>query len=261
MVKRRSMMMLVVSIGFGLAAAWLARNWLAEYASPAQAAAADTVPVVVAALDIPFGQRIEDAHLRVIQWPKANVPKEVYNAAVDVQGKVASQRIVEGEVIVKSRIVEQLSGSTLAAIISPDKRALTVRVNDVIGVAGFLLPGNRVDVLATRKNGNKQAETRTLLKDLKVLAVDQTASPEKDKPIVVRAVTLEVDPKQAERLVEATAEGPVQLVLRNPVAVEEPAQPEPEKKQVAVRKSSVPAFDPSVTIIRGTNVDVSRVKM
>lgn len=257
MVKGRSIMLLVVSVGFGLAAAWMARNWLADYAQPAQASAPDTVPVVVAALDIPFGQRIDEAHLRVIQWPKENAPKEIFNTSGDVLGKVASQRIVEGEVVVKSRVVEQLSGSTLAAIISPDKRALTVRVNDVIGVAGFLLPGNRVDVLATRKD-NKRADTRTLLKDLKVLAVDQTASPEKDKPIVVRAVTLEVDPKQAEKLVEATAEGPVQLALRNPVTEEMP-EPAPAKKAVARR--SAPRQDPTVTVIRGTNVDVSRVKL
>lgn len=255
MVKGRSIMLLLVSVAFGLSAAWIAKNWLNEYIAPAQAQAPDTIPVVVAALDIPFGQRIEEAHIRIIQWPKENVPKEIFNTIADAQGKVASQRIVEGELVAKSRVVEQLTGSTLAAIISPNKRAITVRVNDVIGVGGFLLPGNHVDVLATRKD-SKRAETRTLLTDLKVLAVDQTASTEKDKPIVVRAVTLEVDPKDAEKLVSATVEGSVQLALRNPVA-EEPEEP----KKVAVRKAAPVVQDSSITVIRGTNVDVSRVRL
>lgn len=100
-------------------------------------------------------------------------------------------------------------------MIPEDKRALTIRVNDVIGVAGFLLPGNKVDVLNTKGNG-----TTTVLKNIKVLAVDQTARTKDNKPVIVRAVTLEVSPKEAEKLLTENSKGSIQLALRNPLTVD-----------------------------------------
>jgi pilus assembly protein CpaB len=163
----------------------------------------------------------------------------------------------------KSRAVEQFGGSTLSAVISPDKRAVTVRANDIIGVAGFLLPGNRVDVLAARvaDRSNNKVKTETVLQNLKVLAVDQTASPDRDQPVVVRAITLETDPKQAEKLFQATEEGSIQLVLRNPfdnAIISEP----PPAPPVAKHSSSPPPqsrFE-VVTTIRGTQVDIGKAK-
>jgi pilus assembly protein CpaB len=154
--------------------------------------------------------------------------------------------------------VDTLEGSTLAAMVDPEKRAVTVRVNDVIGVAGFLLPGNRVDVLASRKQNNR-AQTEILLEDLRVLAVDQVASPDKDKPLLVRAVTLEVTPKQAGKLVNATVEGTVQLALRNPAAktarvASPPSAPAPPRPAVA-------SDEPSVTFIRGSKVELTDRKL
>ena len=103
-------------------------------------------------------------------------------------------------------------------------RAMTVRVDDVVGVAGFLLPGNRVDVVAARKlQGSDRAITETILFDINVLAVDQTSSQDKNEPVVVRAVTLEMTPQQAEVLVRAREEGRIQLTLRNPT---DDAQPQ-----------------------------------
>ena len=145
-------------------------------------------------------------------------------------------------------------------------RALTVRVNDVIGVAGFLLPGNRVDVLSARKTTDRRAVTETILRNIKVLAVDQTASTEKNEPVIVRAVTLEMTPDQAEVLVKARTEGEIQLTLRNPLEAEPEPEPEPVAKPVSkpavVRR---PARKPSsssttVTVIRGTKVDTKKTK-
>jgi pilus assembly protein CpaB len=128
----------------------------------------------------------------------------------------------------------------------------------VIGVAGFLLPGNHIDVLASRKDG-KTVTTRTVLEDIKVLAVDQTASPEKDKPVVVRAVTLEMTPQEAEILVKSTQEGTLQLTLRNPLDNEQVlAKQEPEKKPVRRVKRSR-SYDANVTVIRGTDVKTTSV--
>ena len=96
-----------------------------------------------------------------------------------------------------------------ASLITPEKRAVTIRVNDVVGVAGFLLPGNFVDVISSVDSGNRQVKTTTVLENIKVLAVDQTARTDDNKPVIVRAVTLEVTPKEAEKLMTETNRGSI----------------------------------------------------
>ena len=156
--------------------------------------------------------------------------------------RVAVQPIVAGEILMRERFAASEDGSTLAALVGEKMRAVTVRVDDVIGVGGFLLPGNRVDVLAARREANQRATAETILRDVKVLAVDQTAATEKNEPVIVRAVTLEVNPEQAEILVKAKEEGSIQLTLRNPlddeVFVE--AKPPPAPAPV-VRAAPAPA--------------------
>jgi pilus assembly protein CpaB len=143
-------------------------------------------------------------------------------------GKIATFDILRGDIVRGARLSEHLGGSTLASLIAPDKRAISVRVDDVVGVGGFLLPGNRVDVLATKTTsaGSNSATSRTILENLRVLAVDQTAGTDKTQPVVVRAVTLEMTAVEAEALVTAQTEGKLQLALRNPLNL--------EKKAVAV---------------------------
>ena len=141
-------------------------------------------------------------------------------------------------------------------MIAPSKRAITVRVNDVAGVAGFLLPGNRVDVLGS-KTLNRKTTTKTILQNLKVLAIDQKSNPDKDEPVVVRAVTLEADLDESIKLVNATQEGSVQLVLRNPEDKIKLAQ---NSEKPAPKISTPRRATPTVTIIRGTSVNKSRLR-
>jgi pilus assembly protein CpaB len=145
-------------------------------------------------------------------------------------------------------------------------RAVTVRVDDVVGVAGFLLPGNRVDVVASRLDQRTRlATTETILTNLKVLAVDQTASTDKNEPVIVRAVTLEMKPDQSEAIVKAKEEGTIQLTLRNPndssVPVAKAAEPAPAP--VVVSRPAAPSGPPHalVTVIRGTVVDTTKAKL
>jgi pilus assembly protein CpaB len=254
MIKRRILPMFAAALLLGLGAAWMANGWIQARIQPAEAGNAATV--VVAALEIPFGTKIESSHIRTAEWPVGSVPEGAFSDPALVEGKIAKQAFFPGEILLQGRVAEHLGGSTLSAIIEPTKRAITVRVNDVIGVAGFLLPGNRIDVLATRKEG-KRAQTRTVLEDIKVLAVDQTASPEKDKPVVVRAVTLEMAPEEAEVLVKSTQEGTLQLTLRNPLD-KTPAK-KPESRPVK-RVASARRYDATVTIIRGVEVKTTSVK-
>jgi pilus assembly protein CpaB len=256
MIKRRVLPMFAAALLLGLGAAWMANGWIQARVQPAEAG--DAATVVVAALEIPFGAKIESSHIRTTEWPVGSVPEGAYSDPAEVEGKIAKQAFYPGEILMEGRIAEHLGGSTLSAIIEPTKRAITVRVNDVIGVAGFLLPGNRIDVLATRKEG-KRANTRTVLEDIKVLAVDQTASPEKDKPVVVRAVTLEMTPEEAEVLVKSTQEGTLQLTLRNPLDKQPTLAKKPESKP-AKRIARARDYGTNVTIIRGVEVKTTSVK-
>jgi pilus assembly protein CpaB len=264
MFKQRSVMMFVVAVGLGIGATWMANKWIQARLTPVAKVEDKTTPVVVAALEIPFAQKIEPAQLKTVPWPSASVPPGAFTEVAQVEGKIANGTIYPNEVVIEGRVVEHQGGSSLAAMVAASMRAVTVRVNDVIGVGGFLLPGNRVDVIATRKDdNNRRSHSQTILQNLRVLAVDQTAASEEDKPVVVRAVTLEMTPKQAERLVKATDEGNVQLALRNPTdesvlakAEKKPAEP----PKVAAPAPQEPAFR-HVTIIRGVKIDKSQVRL
>jgi pilus assembly protein CpaB len=256
MIKRRVLPMFAIALLLGLGAAWMANGWIQARIEPAEAGTATTV--VVAALEVPFGTKIESSHIRLAEWPIGSLPEGAFTSTDEVVGKIAKQAFFPGEILLEGRIAEHLGGSTLSSIIEPMKRAITVRVNDVIGVAGFLLPGNRIDILATRKEG-KRAHTRTVLEDIKVLAVDQTASPEKDKPVVVRAVTLEMTPKDAEILVKSTQEGTLQLTLRNPLDKKQVLAKKPESKPVK-QVARARSYTSNVTIIRGVEVKTSDIQ-
>lgn len=269
-------LMLGVSLTMALGATLLARSWMAERTAE-DGDGPDGTSVVAAAMEIPYGRTVQAADLRLMELPPEAIPDGSFNHLEDVVGRVTSQTIYQGEVILERRVAEHLGGSALAAMLEHGKRAMTVRVDDVVGVAGFLLPGNRVDVLSTqRRGGTREVESETILKNIKVLAVDQTASPERDAPVIVRAVTLEVEPPQAERLVKATQEGKVQLTLRNPLDATESAngevaepkpEPKPDPKPAArpepVRARPAPPPRPrifNVTVIRGIESSTTNVR-
>jgi pilus assembly protein CpaB len=235
----------------GLGAAWFANGWVNNRSG--QANDDNNVVVMAAAIDIPYGTKLESRHIRAVKIPKGIKPQDAVASVDELVGYVSTGDVVEGEMLIKTRFVAHDIGSTLAALISENMRAITVRVDDVVGVGGFLLPGNYVDVLATRvdRQSNK-ATTETILKKIRVLAVDQTARTNDADPVVVRAVTLEMTPVESETLSKRRAEGTIQLTLRNPndeviLAKEAPA---PVKKKRVYR---APA--PTVTVIRGTRVN------
>jgi pilus assembly protein CpaB len=241
-------LLLTLSIVFGLGAVFFAKQWMDSQTQPTtEVEVVERLPVVIAAQEVLPGTVLEDKHLSTKLLEKAWASESYFSEEQMVVGKVVSTTIFPNEIIMQQRLSVPGEGATLAAVIPEDKRAITIRVNDVIGVAGFLLPGNKVDVLNTVSYGKNSANTLTVLKDIKVLAVDQTARTNDNKPVIVRAVTLEVSPKEAEKLLTAKSKGEIQLALRNPHAIE----------QKVVRKRYVPK--PSVTIIRGTETSNVRV--
>lgn len=250
----------------GLGAAWVANNWAGRQLIPDANADANNANVVVASIVIPFGTKIEDTHIKRISLPRTAIPAGAIQEEEIAIGKIAKQSIFVGETLIEDKLTEHDGGSTLAAIIAPNMRAITLRVNDVIGVAGFLLPGNHVDILAAKRSGNS-AQTETVLQNIKVLAVDQTAATEKNEPVIVRAVTLEMTPGQSETLFAAQQQGPIQLTLRNP---KDNATIEPEPEPVVVAPAQVaPKPAPTrwraprvtrVTVIKGTKVHTEKAK-
>jgi pilus assembly protein CpaB len=258
MMKRRGTLMVMLSLVFGAAAAWSAKNWVEQRTRASNVEDAGS-SVVVAAMEVPYGTVMEGRHVKVITVPTGTSLGNHFSSVKEVEGLIASQKVLNGEVLLKERFTKSGAGSTLAALIKPDMRAVTVRVNDVVGVAGFLLPGNRVDIVAARKV-NDRATTETILMNINVLAVDQTSTQDVNEPVVVRSVTLEMTPKEAEILVRAREEGRIQLTLRNPTdefrpqlaATPEPPPPAPVAKPV---RRAPPPKAPGVTIIRGTLVD------
>jgi pilus assembly protein CpaB len=257
MFRGRALMLIALSLVIAAGATVAASRWLQSRALASQQGRPQTETVVTAAMDIPFGTKVEERHLASIEMIQGTAPRGVVHKKEDVMGKVSGGSLLAGELLIAERFAEQGQGSTLAAVVEKNMRAITVRVNDVVGVGGFLLPGNRVDLLATRDfNGRMEAETRTILQNVKVLAVDQTASTDKNEPVVVRAVTLEVKPDDAELLTKAMAEGSIQLTLRNPLDDTAPVVAKAEPKPApAPRQVARIAPPPSVMVIRGTQVN------
>jgi len=259
MMKKRGLLLVMLSILIAAGAAFVANNYVNNRLVNAAAGSGPSVTVVAAAMRIPYGTRIEARHVRTMDVPENVLPPGAIRDFAEIDGQIVKSEILDGEIILKDRVAGGGDGSTLAALVAPNKRAVTVRVNDVIGVAGFLLPGNFVDVLGTRLEiaAKRRAVTETIINMVKVLAVDQTASSDKNEPVVVRAVTLELTPKEAEVLVKWEEEGTIQLALRNPsdtlVAEREP-EPEPAKPVRRAAPRPVADQGSSVTLIRGTKV-------
>ncbi|MDH3512840.1 MAG: Flp pilus assembly protein CpaB [Gammaproteobacteria bacterium] len=261
MAKRRGLILIFLSLLMAGGAAFVANKWVVASVIPDDDGSGASAHVVAAAMSIPFATKVEERHVKLVEMPEGLMPEGFFTSVDDVVGQVSTTSIARGEILVTERFRAHEAGSTLAALVNENMRAVTVRVDDVVGVAGFLLPGNTVDVLASRKDQNRRAITETILRNIKVLAVDQTAAADSNEPVIVRAVTLEMLPGQAEELFRARTEGTIQLTLRNPLEPDyvPPPAPAPEKR-VASRPRPQPAPPPTVTVIRGTTVGKVKTK-
>ncbi len=204
---------ITLSAVFGSGAVFIAKNWLDN---SQQELTEEQVKVVMTTVNIPAGTIIAKKHVRLAVFPKSIAPAKTINNLEDAVGKVAKNQLYVGDIVRSERLANQGDGSYLASLISKNMRAVTIRVNDVVGVAGFILPGNTVDILNTFKQDGT-ATTEVILSQIKILAVDQRASSGENKPQLVRAVTVEVNLTQAEILMNARRSGYLQLALRNPI--------------------------------------------
>ncbi|MBN3767577.1 Flp pilus assembly protein CpaB [Burkholderia sp. Ac-20365] len=215
----RALLMLLVATAAGLAAVVFAARWMVQQSSTS------TTKVVIASADMSLGQRVSPDMLKVSDWPSGSVPTGTFNDVKKLEGRVLKTSLARGEPVLEAKLSPVGTVGGLSAVINEGKRAITVRVNDVIGVAGFALPGNYVDILVNTEKDNKDGGTtgrdqnisKIVLEKILVLAVAQEVGRDETKPKVVDAVTLEVTPEQAEKIDLARSIGSLSLVLRNQV--------------------------------------------
>src|ERR1700758_2848686 len=202
-----------------LAAGLLAAVYVYKNLQPRNAATADTAEVMVAANDLQVGARVEDHDVKIIRIQSTDMPPGAPRKKADVIGHGVIIPISKGEFILPNRLAGENAGSGLPALIPPGMRAVSVRVNEIVSVAGFVTPGTRVDVLLTgAPTGSGEQQTTTVLQNVAVLAsghtLERTSSGEAQNTAVI---TLLVTPDDAQRLTLASTEGHIQLALRNPL--------------------------------------------
>ncbi|MBW2540456.1 MAG: Flp pilus assembly protein CpaB [Deltaproteobacteria bacterium] len=268
MQNRRGLIFLGLAVVMGLAAAW-ATSELAPTSAEATVVAAKTTPIVVVRSDVPVASSLTIAQLKLVDWPIEHVPTGALHSIADAKDRISRRPLAQGEPVIEAALYPTGSAGGLGAVIADQHRAVSVKVDNVIGVAGFVVPGSRVDVMATIRRVDRARAipfSKVILQDVRVLAVDQKLEEVKSgEPELVNVVTLEVSPVQAEHLIYAAHEGRLQLALRSPgddakvatrsIGVSDlldgRSSGKPAKKAVASAHSKI-------KIVRGTKVDVEK---
>jgi pilus assembly protein CpaB len=224
MARRRIFMVFVLAISAGGALALGTYNYVQQM--PVQAPGMATRPVVVAATDLQIGSELRREDLRVIDWPATAAPNGAFSTVDEIVGRGLVMPVIENEPVMPMKLASKEAGAGLPPVIPPGMRALSVRVNEVIGVSGYVLPGTHVDVLATLSPSEQRGDmtSKVVLTNVQVLAAGTKMEQTSDggKPTPVSVVTLLVNPAEAERLTLASTEGKIQLALRNPLDRETP---------------------------------------
>lgn len=241
-----------------------------QRAPTARTVSIPTQQVAVAASDLEIGAELSREDIRIIEWPANAVPANAISDPKDVIGRGLIMPMIQNEPFLPMKLASKEAGAGLPPAIPPGLRAVSVKVNEVIGVAGYVLPGTQVDVVATVSPTQNQADmtSKVILTNVRVLAagtkIDRDT--DKNKPMPVSVVTLLVDPDQAERLTLASTEGKIQLALRNPLDKTTPvtrgikpalllgmsaSTPRPMRMATAAKTPPPPQDTPTVEVIRG----------
>lgn len=263
---RRGLIFLGLAVVMGLTAAWIAREF-GPSSEEAKLASVRMTPVVVVRTNVPVASSLTVAQLKLVDWPASHVPTGALGSIDDATARITRRPLAQGEPVLEAALYPTGAAGGLGAVISDHYRAVSVKVDNVIGVAGFVVPGSRVDVLATiRRVDLKRALpfSKVILQDVRVLAVDQKLEEVKSgDPELVSVVTLEVSPVQAEHLIYAAHEGRLQLALRSPgddakVASRSIGVADVLDGFTSGKKQVVASARRRIKIIRGTQVEVKK---
>ena len=204
---------MTASVVIGIGAVAIAQHWIAKRTEVA------STPVVVASRDLAFGSPLREGMMEVIEWPASSKLKDPVAEPAQIYARVINTPILRGEPVLLSKLAPLGEKGGLSALLHEGSRAITVKVNEIVGVAGFALPGNYVDVIANATQKSGKVVSKIILERILVLALAQDASTVETKPRLVNAVTLEVTPQQAEQIDLARSVGSLSLVLRSQVDV------------------------------------------
>jgi pilus assembly protein CpaB len=263
MKNRRGLIFIGLAVVMGLTAAWITSEF-APSSAVAELTAIQTTPVVVVRSDVPVASSLTTAQLTLVDWPTEHVPVGAIHSVADATDRVTRRPLAQGEPVLEASVFSSGAAGGLGAVISNEYRAVSVKVDNVIGVAGFVVPGSRVDVMATIRRVDRQRAlpySRVILQDVRVLAVDQKLEEVKSgDPELVSVVTLEVTPTHAEHLIYAAHEGRLQLALRSPgddleVATRSIGVADLLDGPVSGKKAAVASYHSRIKIIRGTSVE------
>jgi pilus assembly protein CpaB len=243
---KRFFIVLVGALLFGL----LAAASVSRYLSSAQAYSKNLTKVAVAKVAIPVGTRIIAEQVMVVQFPKESTPDGAFDSPEKLAGRVAVTNIGPREPITEARLAPEGTAGGLSAVIPEGYRAMTVKVDDVVGISGFIMPDTLVDVVVVidpeEKSGTQNPISKIVLQNIKVLANGQNIDKPQDQREAnsVKAVTLLVTPEQAEKLALASSEGKLQLVMRNSIDQGDQQTPGINKRQLLGGERAVPAPEP-----------------
>ena len=217
MQNRRGIIFLALAGLLALLAAGLVTQMVPD---PVKAEEPNTTPVVVARADLSIATALQASQLETVEWPTDHLPNGAIHSIQEIAGRVIRRPLAAGEPLLQTALFDQGAAGGLPAVIEPEHRAVSVKVDNVIGVAGFIAPGARVDVLATVRRVDRSKAipfAKVILQDVRVLAVDQKLEEARgSEPELVNVVTLEVDPLEAQHLVYSAHEGRLQLAMRSP---------------------------------------------
>lgn len=242
MKKYSTLIVLGMALVCGGLAVWFTSQWMQAKTAEGQLLSQPSLPmtrIVIAAQDLEIGTLLSTDNLTLADWPQSNVPKGAFKEIEAVAGRVAVTRLSAGEPLRAAELAAPDSGAGLVALIPPGRRAMSIKVDEVSGVAGFILPNTYVDVISVDYKSNRETrEAKTILKKIKVLAIAQETTTEKGKAKIVKSVTLELLPKEAETLALHSILGSIHLILRNPLELKE-EEPLPKVAAVPVKRSRV----------------------
>ena len=208
----------VLAFAFAGVASLLAYNYLKKQGKNAFKG----VAVVSAAADIPIGTKLDATHVKMATWPKENLPPGIYTDAGAPLGRIVVRPLSTGDIVTEQKLMPlnaASSGGIMTYIVPQGHRAVTVAVNEVAGVAGFITPNSRVDIVLTSEltsgNGKDDNISKIVLQNVPVLATGQVTEQKGGQPVVGPTVTLDLTPDDSEKLIVGTKKGSLQLLLRN----------------------------------------------
>ena len=227
MFQNRSFLFLSLAVLLAFGTSIMAYSWFQNQAGVPQIKKIvkfEGVPIVVASADLPWGTPLTKEMVRVVNYPSEHLPEGRFTEMEPLAGRVVLTHLRRNEPILESKLAPlDIKTGGVVGVLHPGMRAMAVRVNEVVGVSGFLKPGDRVDIMATLRNGKKKEKiTKTVLENTLILATGTQMERKGpgEKPKAVKVITFEVSLEEAEKLALASTEGKLRLALRSPLNTE-----------------------------------------